>query len=246
MDKKINDVLSTTDYGKFSFLESNRELRLAHVEELKLSIQEHPLDKPIDVNEKLQIIDGQHRYMAWCELGMPIIYIVHKGWGSKEVPILNTNQKNWNPSDFVKMYSESGNENYLKYKEFQERYGFTHSANLLLLQGGSVSRGNNSSLAKVFNEGKFEVKKWMWANIIAKQLIELKVYYPGYKRYGFVAAYLQLALDPKFEHETLMSKLTFQSRKLVDCTTVNEYYELLREIYNFKARTERILTVMEK
>jgi len=244
MDKQINAVLSTTDYSKFSFLESNRELRLPHVEELKESITEHPLEKPIDVNEKLQIIDGQHRFWAWSELGMPIIYIIHKGWGAKEVPILNSNQKNWNPSDFVKMYSESGNEHYQKYKEFQERYGFTHGANLLLLEGHVWAKRNRS---KIFNDGKFEVTKWVVANIHAKNIIELKQYYPGYKRYGFVNAYLQLATDKNFDHSILMEKVTYQSRKLVDCTTVNEYYELLREIYNFKARNgSKIITVYEK
>lgn len=245
MDKQVNAVFSTTDYKKFKFLETNRELRLPHVEELKASIQDHPLDKPIDVNENFEIIDGQHRYMAWWDLGMPIIYIIHKGWGAKEVPILNTNQKNWNPSDFVKMYSESGNDNYIKYKEFQERFGFTHGANILLLHGSSRIQGN-SNINKAFNEGKFEVKRWVVANIHAKNLVQLKEYYPGYKRFGFVAAYLQLTSDKNFDHAILMEKLSYQSRKLVDCTTVGEYYELLREIYNFRARDKKILTVYEK
>lgn len=245
MDKEINKVLSTHDYAKFSFLESNRELRLPHVEELKESIKEHPLDKPIDVNEKFQIIDGQHRYFAWRELGMPIIYITHKGWGVNEVPILNSNQRNWNPSDFVKMYCDTGNEHYQKYHEFKERYGFTHGANLLLLQGHVWAKRGGAS--KLFNDGRFEVTKWVVANIHAKNLIELKQYYPGYKRYGFVNAYLQLAADKNFDHATLMEKVTYQSRKLVDCTTVNEYYELLREIYNFKARNgSKIITVIEQ
>lgn len=240
-DKEVNKVFSTTEYTKFKFLESNRELRLPHVEELKESIQDHPLDKPIDVNEKFEIIDGQHRYFAWSELGMPIIYIIHKGWGVKEVPILNTNQKNWNPSDFVKMYSQSGNEHYVKYKEFQDRYGFTHSANLYLLTGGRPSKAN-----KDFNEGRFEVKKWVSANIHARQIIELKQYYAGYKRSGFVAAYLQLAVDSKFDHNILMNKISFQSRKLVDCSTIGEYYELLREIYNFKQRNGNTISVLER
>lgn len=233
MDKEINKVYSSTDYGKFSMLETNRDLRIPHVEELKESIKNHPLEKPIDVNEKFQIIDGQHRFWAWQDLGMPIIYIIHKGWGETEVPILNTNQKNWLPSDFVKMYSEMGKEDYTKYKEFSERYGFTHHANILLLSGGSIK----SKQTKLFNEGKFEVKKWMWANMIAKQILDLKPHYAGYKRSSFVSAYIQISMDNKFNHTVLMEKMQYQSRKLVDCTTVSEYYELLLEIYNYRTRT---------
>lgn len=246
MDNVVNKVYSTTDYKKFSFLESNRDLRLQHVQELKDSIQAHPLNKPIDVNEKLQIIDGQHRYMAWWELNMPVIYIIHEGWGADQVPILNSHQKNWNPSDFVHMYCDLGNENYKQYLEFQERYAFNHGANLLLLHGNGSSGKKKHEITRLFAEGKFEVKKWNWANIIAKQIIELKPFYAGYKRYGFVSAYLQLATDKNFDHAILMDKVQAQQRKMVDCTTVSEFYEMLREIYNFRARNgSRIITKIE-
>jgi len=234
MDTEINKVYSSMDYRKFSFLETNRDLRVAHVEELKESIKEHPLNKPIDVNEKFQIIDGQHRFMAWQDLNMPIIYIIHKGWGSKEVPILNSNQKNWIPSDFVKMYSEAGVEDYKQYKEFAERYGFTHQANVILLSGGK----DKSKQTKEFNEGRFRVTKWVWANMMAKNITELKAYYPGYKRASFVNAYIRLAADKNFDHQVLIEKLQYQSRKMVDCTTVSEYYELLLEIYNYRNRSK--------
>lgn len=245
MDKEINKVYSTTNYQQFKFIPSNRDLRLPHIEELKESIKHHPLDKPIDVNERMEIIDGQHRYYAWQELNMPILYIVHRGWGAKEVPILNTNQKNWNPSDFVKMYTDLGNANYAQYKEFSDRYGFNHGANMLLLSGHQMAGGKHG-INRKFVDGKFEVRKWMWANITAKQIIELKEFYQGYKRYGFVAAYVQLSMDKNFDHAILMDKVQYQSRKLVDCTTVAEFYELLREIYNFKARNaNRIIRLVE-
>lgn len=237
MDKEVNRVLSTNDYAKFQFLASNRELRLSHVAALKESIATHPLDKPIDVNERFEIIDGQHRYYAWQELGMPVIYIIHKGWGANEVPILNTNQKNWNPSDFVKMYVEQGNDNYIKYKEFSERYGFTHHANLLLLTGKSSNgRSGNNNSKHEFGEGTFQVKKWLWANLVAKQIVDFKPLYAGFKRFAFVKAFIMIQSDKNYDHAVMADKLIYQSRKLVDCTTIEEYYELLREIYNFKAR----------
>ena len=37
---------------------------------------------PIIVNENYEIIDGQHRYSASKELGLPIRYIVGEGYGS--------------------------------------------------------------------------------------------------------------------------------------------------------------------
>lgn len=234
-DKVVNKVYSSKDYKKFSFLDSNRELKTQHVDELKESMQETPLEKPIDVNEKFEIIDGQHRYMAWWDLGMPVIYIIHDGWGAKEVPILNTHQKNWKPSDYVHMYSEMGKEDYKQYDEFSKRFGFTHNANLLLLNGASGYKLNAS-----FNEGTFKVTKWVRANILGRQIIQFKSYYPGFKRQSFIMAYLQLADEKNFEHDQLMDKIAFQSRKMVHCTTTGEYFSMLKEIYNYKARVNRI------
>jgi hypothetical protein len=237
-DKAINTVYSTTDYDKFKILSSNRDIRTPHLEDLKRSIQEKALEKPIDVNENFEIIDGQYRFTAWRELKLPILYIIHKGWGEEEIPILNTNQKNWNPSDFVKMYCDMGNEHYIKYKEFQDLYGFTHNTNLLLLRG--VGKENKKTVHKLFQEGTFTVTKWAQANAIAKNLYDFKEFFNYFKQTNFVVAYLQLASEKGFQHEFLLHKLRFQSRKLVGCTTVEEYYDLLKEIYNYRTRGNKI------
>ena len=220
------------DYGKFSLLEGNREIRRSHVEELKRSMQKHKLDKAIDVNEKFEIVDGQHRFTAWHELKRPIIYIIHKGWGSVEVPVLNSKQKNWNPYDYVDQYIVLGVEDYKRYKEFAQAFGFPHNTNLILLQGGSRNNADRD-----FVEGNFKILKWTWANLIANNLVSLKDVYPGYKRFKFVSAYIRIQALKGFEHKVLLGKLAYQSRKLVDCTTVDEYFELLREIYNYKSQS---------
>lgn len=232
MDKQINLVYSSSDYEKFSFFEENRDIDPSKVTALEESMETESLEKPIDVNEYFKIIDGQHRFCAWRNRKEPIIYIIHKGWGAKEIPVLNTNQKNWIPSDFLGYYLAAGNKDYEVYKHFSDHYGFTHGVNLMLLTG----RTDGKSINNLFDCGKFKATKLNQANEIAKQLHGIREYYPGYKRRGFVGAFCKLRTLSNYNHDQLIDKLKYQSRKLVDCTTVDEYFDLIKEIYNYKTR----------
>lgn len=229
--KQVNIVWSSMDYDAFSFLENNREIDMSKVKSLMESMKAHPLEKPMDVNEKFQIIDGQHRFTGWKMLKRPVIFIIHDGWSVKEVPVLNTNQKNWNPSDFLDLYCSLGKNDYLRYKEFNDHYGFSHRVTMMLLANQDGTRH------KDFNEGNFKITKWTQANLLATEITSLKEFYEGYKRAGFVAAYMQLHALKDFKRDVLIQKLRYQSRKLVDCVTVEEYLDLIREIYNYKAKS---------
>ena len=62
------------------------------------------------MNEKLQIIDGQHRFTALKELGFPIEFIIDEGIGVKECRAINEDRRNWSTMDYVISYSKSGEE----------------------------------------------------------------------------------------------------------------------------------------
>lgn len=233
MDKVSNQVFITEDYDKFKFFDENRNVNRSHVEEIKDSMKKKCLDKPIDVNEDFGIVDGQHTFTARRELKLPILYIIHKGWGVDDIPILNTNQKNWLAGDFLRLYLKQGLKHYEVYKNFDEHWGFTHGVNLMLLTDEKDGRPNEK-----FEKGTFKATKLNWANEIAPKIHAIGEFYNGYKRRAFVAAFIKLTKLQGFRQEQLLSKLSYQSRKLVDCTTVDEYFDLLREIYNYKTRNE--------
>ena len=98
--KKINEVFETKDYNMFSFISNNRSVSKGHINKIIQSMKKRRLISPILVNEKGQIIDGQHRFLAQKELGLPIPYIEQEGYGEKETQILNTNTKNWSLLDW--------------------------------------------------------------------------------------------------------------------------------------------------
>lgn len=87
--KNVPRIQVSYDYGLFKLMGGNREIDYNHVKRLKKSMQAHPDLSPsnaIEVNEHYYIIDGQHRRMAWQELGMPVYFVVNEGGDARRYP----------------------------------------------------------------------------------------------------------------------------------------------------------------
>ena len=230
--KKVSQVMKTNDYSNFSILKGNRSINKAHLSRLKKSIEEESLVVPIIVNEKYQIIDGQNRYNCWKELEMPIYYMQVDGYGLKQVQRLNSNVRNWSLKDYADSYEALGNKEYRAYKEFRQQYGLGDYESIALLQNQDNGSGKNFD---AFRQGKFKVVNYKLACEKAEKLIQLSDYYDGYKRRSFVFSILHCMKNAQFDFKQLLSKLKYQSSKLVHCTDKEQYLLLLQKIYNYKS-----------
>src|SRR6266702_2300004 len=102
-------------YGLFKLMGGNRIINYNHVKELKRSMEAHPEllpFNPIEVNENMFIIDGQHRWAACKELGLPVYYMINKGGSLEETRVENVTQRRWSLMDFAHSYAEGGNKDY--------------------------------------------------------------------------------------------------------------------------------------
>ena len=106
--RKINEVFETRNYLKFKNLEGNRKLNIANLKRLKISMEEEFLQVPIIVNEKHEIIDGQHRFEASKQLGLPVYFIIVRGYKLTHVHKLNAISRNWIFMDYVESFAELG------------------------------------------------------------------------------------------------------------------------------------------
>lgn len=232
--KQVNLVLMTEDYSLFSNLDGNRNINQSNLKALKRSMENELLQIPIIVNENLQIIDGQHRFHACKELKKPIYYIIVKGYGLSQVHKLNAISRKWSFDDYLDGYANLGYEDYIKARKFKRKYGFGHSETMALLQGYNCLAGGDDR--KRFFNGNFKIKSLPDAERKAEQIRMLKPFYNGYLRRTFIGAMLKLFSIEEFEFNVLLQKLKYQSTKLVDCTTVNQYLLVMEDIYNYKTR----------
>lgn len=103
-DKDSYKILSTYKYNSFQFIDGNRNID--HDDKIEKSIRSSGLlIQPILVNEKMEIIEGQNRFQACKNLGLPIYYVVQENIGLDEVKSLNSASKNWTTRNYVHSYA---------------------------------------------------------------------------------------------------------------------------------------------
>lgn len=148
-------VQETTDYAKFKDITGNRVINQNHLKKLLKEIQMNNLlqTQPILVNEKMQVIDGQHRLEAAKELQLPIFYTVVNGLSIKHVVRLNNAQRAWKLEDYVDMHIALGNQNYVALRAFIHEFGVTPTQAIMLL--GRTSSSTTGLPA--FREGDFQI-----------------------------------------------------------------------------------------
>ena len=237
--KSVLTVHTTTNYSIFRILNGNRDLNQVHLARLKESIKKNYLLTILMVNEKYEIIDGNHRFTVIKELGLPVHFIMQKGYGLREVQMLNANTKNWAIVDYLNGYCDLGVKDYFLFREFLKDYGFSPQSAMLLLSGEYESGTAVSSISNKFKEGKFKVKNYADARLKAEKIMMLEPYYNGYLRRSFIIAMISLFKNPNFEFKDFLQKLKLQPTALKDCTNSTTYKILLEDIYNYR-RKEKV------
>jgi hypothetical protein len=229
-------VHTTTDYSLFKTLNGNRDVNHLHLSRLKESMKKNHLTTIIMVNEKFEIIDGQHRFLISQELKLPINYIIEKNYGLNEVQILNANMKNWQTNDYVNGYCDLGYKDYILYRDFINEYGFQSQVAMLLLSNEYMSGSNKENPQTRFKEGKFKVKDLNNAKKMAEKIMMIEPYYKGYLRRSFIIALVSMFKNENFEFTEFIAKLKQQPTTMQDCTSTTQYKVLIEEIYNYRRR----------
>ena len=126
-------IFYTTDYEVFKELLGNRDIDESHVKKLIKSMREEYLEIPIQVNQRMEVIDGQHRLAACKELGLPIYYTVSKGAGLEETQRQNALSKKWTMIDVLESFCKRDFDDYIKVRHFMKDFNFTLQQTLVLL-----------------------------------------------------------------------------------------------------------------
>lgn len=229
----MKQVLETKDYNKFRSIDGNRSKNLLHVNRLRKAMSENYLFTIIIVNENFEIIDGQHRFDVIKELNLLLNYVICKGYGLKEVHILNQNSETWNADDYLTGYCNLEYKDYVEYAKFKKKYKIGHNETLSLLTG-SIGKGDINS----FYRGEFKIISLKNAEDIIEKILKIEPFYKNVRRRSFIYAMMGLFKNPNFDFNEFLQKLSFQPTSLMDCTNANNYKDLIEEIYNYRRRVK--------
>jgi hypothetical protein len=239
----MNKIQKTENYDLFKRISGNRTINKAQISRLQASFDENPeliSAVPVIVNDKMEIIDGQHRFNALKKLGMPIYYFKVGKLGLKAVQVLNSATKTWSPLDYAKSYSELDKKDYDVYLDFKKRYRFPHNILLSYLGTSSGLDKDVNNTNRKFKEGKFLVKDLQMAETLCSRLSDVKQYYDRGDSRPFASAFKMISSHPLYDHTRMVAKLSAKYKTLKDSPYVEDYLRQLERIYNFHCGVNRV------
>lgn len=230
-------MYKTTDYDQFRTIVGNRKVVPIHVRNLKESISEHNRleQHPITVNERMEVIDGQHRLQAAIELGVPIYYTVKRGDGLTQVQKLQV-QREWRYQDYVDSYVERGFTDYIILKEFVEKHKtpIVMSANLMM----NRSRKEGRYTSDLIKSGEFEVRDLRKATEVV-DMASIFIPYLSLIHIAHSGSFLQavkILIDKGISKERVEKKLAVWNGKIYSQPTSREYMRIFEDIINWYSK----------
>lgn len=249
-------VYSTYDYGWFKFIDGNR--KTDHVKALIESFQKRDVPNAILCNEYGEIIDGQNRFLARKELGLPILYYCVEGLNIYDVASLNSYGKNWGTKEFIQMWADLGNENYRKIFEFRKIYpDFTLMSSLSIITGSSGRRSHYTFSDKTIEkikkyetgnskiaDGRFVFSDWVGATFRADCIMAYKPFsegdYPIYRSENFCGALVRLLRLDSFKNAEMVSRVWQYRNLFYRCTNVLGYIEMFQKLHNHNRSKNKV------
>lgn len=244
--KEYVSVYTTRDYSIFKMLDGNRKVDERHVQEIVRSIKKNGLmPTTIYVNQKMEIIDGQHRFSALKRLGLPITYRIIDGLDLKSCIALNVAGRNWATKDFVKSNATIGNAEYKKVAQMLEEY-----PEFSMTQIGAILAGNSTSGGRTtrrIEDGEYRTDgdiEW------CRRKLEALKPFKNMKTLGERSLYVVSILYDMNEagngvHEIDLKRLQKQlekyGRDIRGMSARKDIVAYFQEIYNYKYSKERVL-----
>lgn len=183
-----NKIYFVKDYGRFKFIEGNRDIKSAKVNVLKDDFEKNGQRSPVLVKEqkgKLFITEGQHRFEACKKLGIPVMCMLDPKQDStpEDIRTMNNCSNRWITKDYIKSSADSGNINYKNFMTLQKKYKGISDTSILAIIQGRIGKGNlkvlkdNSLKLSIHQMNElFPVLDFIHSNMDCIRKIEGRVY----------------------------------------------------------------------
>lgn len=242
-------VYSTTDYSKFSMIKGNRGLNQNKINKIITEINSgnnmlsyYPI-QVLETSNKMDILDGQHRFFISRKLKQPVYYIlVKENKTMADIAKVNSNVEKWKQQDFINCYITQGNKNYVHLQKFLEDYKINIGTSLRLLSFGHPGvEGSNPELQEQFQNGLFKVQKMDEAVTIAQHCKKFTAF-PYHTDRGFTIAIYRVIKAGLVNIDDLVQAYLKNTDKLEKNHSQKQYLFNLEQIMNIGKQKRIIIT----
>ena len=234
-------VYFTQDYARFKMINGNRQLNESKIKKIQRDIRDG-LDVlrycPILVVEngnRLDIIDGQHRFYVARTIKTKVWYIICENMEITEIAKINSNTEKWKNADFINAYVQKGNKNYQILQEFMDKYPIPLSVATKLLRSGRIMSDSGDGSPFGFQRGEFQAK----AKKEAYAFMELAERFNAsncWSKRGFLVALDKVKEAGICDLEELIEKVTAHPEKMIESGSYKEFLQSMEEVYNIRDR----------
>lgn len=233
-----NQIYTTSNYDDFVMRKSNRDIDPSHVAKISESMKENGWQgAPIEVSEtdngKLQIEDGQHRYMACKLTKVPVKFMLVKPKTTYDVAMQNSMKKGWTGSDYIHAYAEDGNFNYKRLKNLEDEFPKATLSDILEVVADGKSTRNT------FRKGYMKIndEKFFMAREVLKTLEDLNesIDNIGIKtKSSYKRCLIRLLKHGVIDPQRIVDKMDKHGRMLLPLTaTGSQAMGYLEALYNY-------------
>ena len=232
----------TKDYNIFKKMSGNRALDPCNLKKVINSIRLSNLleHRPILVNAKMEVIDGQHRLEAAKVLGLEIYYTVKNDASPDDMHILNSAQKVWGLDDHLSFHASTGKLNFQKLAKFCEKKG------IRVIDFLTLSGLRNATCTKTFKNGTMDFgdldKKFSdvshkldfiesVVSLIDSMVLGDKSYLTSKLMNRSLASLTGVV---GFNEELFISKLKSNLSRMRGCRSSLEYFDMFKGFYNYR------------
>ena len=247
--QELTKVYITKDYHLFGFIKGNREINPTNLNNITESLKKKQvlestiivgIDDVSNDGKPYKIIEGQHRFTACSELGLPVSFIIREDFDIEVmekslsiVELLNTASKTWDITNF--MYSKCllGIKPYVLYNKLFEKYSSFEHENILQI----INRYKDDYKYvwfQQFKEGELLLTDDMYEKV-DRDLGILNSMVPSISDSGkrqYIKALTNIIYTPNLDVERLVTKM-LKYGDLPISKTVDKCYEIIvKDVYN--------------
>lgn len=240
-ERTASVIFETNEYERFEKPKTGRPLVPTTLREITETMQRRGFwpGKAMTVkpngNGLYQILDGNHRFEAAKKLGLPVKYVVDHSFTLNDVVESNKNVAPWKSSDYMHHFAESGSPEYAYLRLFLKNNPHVALSTTIYALGKGSTRGRKGP-TKMFKRGGWQMDT-TFANQFAEVMRDYARLTPSVaKLMHFNLAVAKIMRTGKYDHKRMLKKLGYLRRRVVRCSLVAEYVDMLEEIYNHKAR----------
>ena len=247
MEKKVNAIYRTEDYGKFKRLDGNRKVPETRVRKIIDSIKSVGyVHSPILINDRYEVIDGQGRLEALKRLGLPVEYFIQEGIGIEECIALNIYQTNWSIEDYVDSYAETGNNSYIYFQQLMKAYKEMNIRCLYNAVTGKAEVGHKDIKSGKLQCGRDEYEAAMKILDYEERFKECLSRVKGNKDYYYISLGFCYGLSD-IDNERLAERMNTMRSTIIDINNMENALKEVERIYNYRGREKvYILTEYKK